>query len=194
MTMKNKLTIIMALALMAAILALTKSDREKKQLQDDIDRQEQNVSALTYTFQYDRIDDSTLVVKHEALQAKYYELEKLRLADTKLIKQLRTKLKDTEAIHTMARTTADTIYLSASAAADSDSVYTYADKWIDLKVDIPQRQCQYSIRDSLTTIVSRTYKHRFLWWRWGTKGYEVQIVNHNPHTRVNYSKWVKVLE
>lgn len=177
---------------MAAIIALTYSDKERRELKTDLDRQTQNISALTYTYEYDKIDDSTTIMKHEALQAKYDELEKLHIADTRLIRQLRLRLKDTEAIHTMAQTTTDTIYLQASASADSDSIYTYQDKWISIKVDIPSRQCQYAAYDSLTTIVSRTYKHKFLWLRWGTKGYQVQIVNHNPHSKVSYSKYVKV--
>lgn len=190
----RKSTIITSILLVAAIIALTYSDKERRELKADLDRQRQNFSALTYTYEYDNIDDSTTAMKHEALQAKYDELEKLHIADTRLIRQLRLRLKDTEAIHTVAQTTTDTVYLEASTSADSDSVYTYQDKWISLRVDIPSRQCQYAAYDSLTTIVSRTYKHRFLWWRWGTKGYDVRIVSHNPHSRISYSKWVKVLE
>lgn len=40
----------------------------------------------------------------------------------------------------------------------------------------------------------KTNKHKFLWWRWGTKGYQVQIVNFNPHPRINYSRNVEVVK
>lgn len=40
----------------------------------------------------------------------------------------------------------------------------------------------------------KTNKHKFLWWRWGTKGYQVQIVNFNPHPRINYSRYVEVVK
>ena len=40
----------------------------------------------------------------------------------------------------------------------------------------------------------KTNKHKFLWWRWGTKGYQVQIVNFNRHPRINYSRYVEVVK
>lgn len=40
----------------------------------------------------------------------------------------------------------------------------------------------------------KTYKHKFLWWWWVTKGYQVQIVNFNPHSRINYSRYVEVVK
>ena len=40
----------------------------------------------------------------------------------------------------------------------------------------------------------KTNKHKFLWWRWGTKGYQVQIVNFNPHPRINYSRYVEIVK
>ena len=40
----------------------------------------------------------------------------------------------------------------------------------------------------------KTNKHKFLWWRGGTKGYQVQIVNFNPHPRINYSRYVEVVK
>ena len=55
-----------------------------------------------------------------------------------------------------------------------------------------KKRLEYSVRDSVTTIISRDYKHRFLWWRWGTKGYSVYIVNHNPRGKVYYNKYIRV--
>lgn len=40
----------------------------------------------------------------------------------------------------------------------------------------------------------KTNKHKFLWWRWGTKGYQVQIVSFNPHSRINYSRYMEVVK
>lgn len=49
----------------------------------------------------------------------------------------------------------------------------------------------YSVRDSTQIIVAHVYKHSFLWWRWGVKGYKVEVVNFNPHATVLYNSYVK---
>lgn len=194
MIMKNiKITIIKVLSVLFVItlVALLASIAENRQLQGDLDRQISNVSALTYDIKYDKLDDSLPVAQNTALQAKVSELEQLHLTDTKLIKDLKVKLKDVQAQHTLSAETADTVSI-APVPGTADSVFAYNDKWLSLHIDIPKRECQYIAYDSLTTIVSRTYKHRFLWWRWGTKGYEVRIVSFNPHARIKYSRYIEV--
>jgi len=193
---------LLAALLIVTTVAFIRSSYRCGQLQTDLDRQTANVANINYDIEYNRLGDSLPVAKSNALQAKYDELQKLHLADTKLIKDLKLKLKDVQSVHTAAATTADTVYLTpkpsaTSASASSgipDSIYTYRDRWLSLHIDIPRRECRYASHDSLTTIVSRTYRHRFLWWRWGTKGYQVQIVNHNPHSKIDYSRYIEVVK
>lgn len=193
--MKNPRTTIRILAAMfiVTMVAFIRSAYQNGKLQEDLNRQTENVGSLTYDIQYGNLDDSLSVAKNAALQAKCNELKQLHLADTKLIKELKVKLKDVKSIHTASSSTADTVRIE-SVPNTADSVFSYQDKWLSLHIDIPARLCQYISRDSLTTIVSRTYKYRFLWWRWGTKGYQVQIVNFNPHSRINYSRYVEVVK
>ena len=193
--MKNPKTTIQILAamLIVTMVAFIRSAYQNRKLQADLNRQTENVGSLTYDIQYGNLDDSLSVAKNTALQAKCDELKQLHLADTKLIKELKVKLKDVKSIHTASSSTADTVRIEP-VPNTTDSVFSYQDKWLSLHIDIPARLCQYISRDSLTTIVSRTYKHKFLWWRWGTKGYQVQIVNFNPHSRINYSRYVEVVK
>ena len=73
-----------------------------------------------------------------------------------------------------------------------DSCFNYSDKWVDFYANIPDSTFTYEVRDSLSSAISRIYKHRFLWWRWGTKGYKQTIVNHNPRSKIVYNEIVKV--
>ena len=84
----------------------------------------------------------------------------------------------------------DTVRLEAK----SSSRYEYSDKWAHFAIYMhpPDTTLAYSVRDSITTIVYREYKHKFLWWKWGTKGYKVKIVNFNPHSRIRYDQYVIV--
>ncbi len=193
--MKNPKTTIRILAAMFVVtmVAFIRSAYQNGKLQEDLSRQTENMGSLTYDIQYGNLDDSLSVARNTALQAKCDELKQLHLADTKLIKELKVKLKDVKSIHTTSSSTADTVRIEP-VPNTADSVFSYQDKWLSLHIDVPARLCQYTSRDSLTTIVSRTYKHKFLWWRWGTKGYQVQIVNFNPHSRINYSRYVEVVK
>lgn len=193
--MKNPKLIIQLLAIMLIVtmVALFRSSQRCDQLQADLTRQTENVGSLTYDIQYGNVQDSLPVAQNTALQAKVSELQKLHLADTKLIQDLRLRLKDVQAIHAASSTTSDTVYLTPDPVKP-DSVLSYRDRWLSLHIDLPTRQCQYATHDSLTTIVSRTYRHRFLWWRWGTKGYQVQIVNFNPHSKIDYSRYIEVVK
>ena len=191
---------LLAIMFIVTMVAFIRSAYKNGQLQTDLDRQTENVGNLNYDIEYGKLGDSLPVAKTNALQSKYDELQKLHLADTKLIKDLKVKLRDVQSIHTAAATTSDTVpitpelptTITSTIQGVPDSIYTYRDRWLSLRIDIPKRECQYASHDSLTTVVSRTYKHRFLWWRWGTKGYKVQIVNHNPHSRIDYSRYIEV--
>lgn len=193
MIKQNTAIQILAAMFIITMAAFIRSAYQNRKLRSELNRQTENIGSLTYDIQYGKLDDSLSVAKNTAIQAKCNELKELHLADTKLIKELKVKLKDVKSIHTASSSTKDTVKIEP-VPNTADSVFSYQDKWLSLHIDIPARLCQYSSRDSLTTIVSRTYKHKFLWWRWGTKGYQVQIVNFNPHSRINYSRYVEVVK
>lgn len=193
MIKQNTAIQILAAMFIVSMAAFIRSAYQNSKLRSELNRQTENIGSLTYDIQYGKLDDSLSVAKNTALQAKCNELEQLHLADAKLVKELKVKLKDVKTIHTASSSTADTVRIEPIPNT-ADSVFSYQDKWLSLHIDIPARLCQYTSKDSLTTIVSRLYKHKFLWWRWGTKGYQVQIINFNPHSRINYSRYVEVVK
>ena len=114
-------------------------------------------------------------------------MKELRSADAKLIKELNLRPKEVEYITTTKVVTKDSIVFVLK-----DSCFNYSDKWVDFYANIPDSTFTYEVRDSLSSAISRIYKHRFLWWRWGTKGYKQTIVNHNPRSKIVYNEIVKV--
>lgn len=193
MIKQNTAIQILVAMFIITMAAFIRSAYQNSKLRSELNRQTENIGSLTYDIQYGKLDDSLSVAKNTALQAKCDELKQLHLADAKLVKELKVKLKDVKTIHTASSSTADTVRIEPIPNT-ADSVFSYQDKWLSLHIDIPARLCQYTSKDSLTTIVSRLYKHKFLWWRWGTKGYQVQIINFNPHSRINYSRYVEVVK
>lgn len=76
----------------------------------------------------------------------------------------------------------------------SYSTWRYADRWVNMTIGMktPDTTLTYSVRDSVVAFVYREYKHRFLWWKWGTKGYKVKMANFNPHASIRYNQYIKV--
>ena len=101
---------------------------------------------------------------------------------------LQQKVKQVEALQTTVVVTCDTVPAHHDAG---ESLFYYSDQWADLQLSLKDSTFYYNIRDSLSTAVYREYRHHFLWWKWGTKGYRLKIVNFNPHVRVTYNKYIK---
>lgn len=135
------------------------------------------------------VRDSIPVWKERIVEIDKTDYKK-ELSDRELIKSLKLRLDQVESENRQLLNTRDTVYLAKDS--ERDSVLEYRDGWAQFKYYESSSKLEYSVRDSLSTFVSREYKHKFLWWRWGTKGYNVHIVNYNPHSRVEYNKYLRV--
>lgn len=132
--------------------------------------------------------DTVEVVTSSVITAELSALRKQHIIDEQLIKDLGLKLKQLDAVQTTVTETKDTVKASFD---NSSKVFSYDDSWSHLKFRLRDSTFYYNIRDSLATIVHHEFKHRFLWWKWGVKGYKVKVVNFNPHSTIRYNTYVK---
>ena len=141
--------------------------------------------------QYQPLKRDTIRDSVEVVTQKVVTVEKIKNVltqeDRQLLKDIDVKVKELESLQKMGMATRDTVYLTEQR----DSVLRYHDAWADFEYWEKQRRLNYAVRDSLAIAVKREYKHRFLWWRWGTKGYEVKAVNFNPHSTIRYNTTVR---
>lgn len=133
------------------------------------------------------IHDSIPVWKERIVEVDRTDYKKL-LADKELIRDLRLRVSQIESENQTLLSTRDTVVLQPL----NDSILAYSDKWFSFSYELKSRVLDCEVRDSLTTYVTREYKHRFLWFRWGTKGYNVYVVSHNPRCKIEYNKYIKV--
>ena len=152
-------------------------------------RSKQLAGHVAIPLQRDTIRDSIEVVTQTVVEVVPKKLKEALAADRQLISDLQLKVRQLEVMQTTVIETADTVRAAQFACADS--TLTYSDQWADLRLSLKDSTFYYNIRDSLATVVCREYRHRFLWWRWGTRGYQVKIVNFNPHARVTSNKYIK---
>ena len=132
--------------------------------------------------------DTVEVSTSPVIMAELKTLRKQHLIDERMIKDLNLKLKQLDAVQTTVTETKDT---ARAEYCHNIKVFSYDDRWSHLEFRLRDSTFYYNIRDSLATVVYHEYKHRFLWWRWGVKGYKVKVVNFNPHSTIRYNTYVK---
>lgn len=136
--------------------------------------------------QRDTIRDSIKLVTQQVMVMDKGEY-KLLAADRQLLEELNLKLRQVVSDQRVSMVTSDTVKTNRL-----NSVFSYNDAWLSLRLDTADSILTYRARDSLQCIVAREYKHRFLWWRWGTKGYNVKVLNFNPHSTILYNSFIQV--
>lgn len=136
--------------------------------------------------QRDTIRDSIKLVTQQVMVMDRGEY-KLLAADRKLLEELNLKLRQVVSDQRVSMVTSDIVKTKRL-----NSVYSYSDAWLSLRLDTADSILTYRARDSLQCIVAREYKHKFLWWRWGTKGYNVKVLNFNPHSTILYNSFIQV--
>ena len=187
--MRGKLIALCVVALFGMAMYLEYKDNGKDGQIRELKQQLAHAQIHT-PVQHDTIfhdGDSIEVATSPVIEMKMRELEKQHLVDKQLLKELQLKMKQLQSVQSTTTVTED----SAKAEIISgDSIFRHTDKWSRIEFNIKDTTFYYNIRDSLSTFVAREYKHRFLWWRWGTKGYKISIVNHNPHTHIVFNRYI----
>lgn len=180
---------LLTVAIAIVSLVLTKlDDHHRKQEVKELKAQLAHAQ-IAPMVEYDTIRDTIPVATSAAIPVER-STYKTELADKQLIKELRLRLGQIEAQQLSGTAIHDTVRLSAK----TNSHYEYSDRWarFTLRMKPPDTTLVYTVSDSVTTLVYREYKHKFLWWRWGTKGYRVKVVNFNPHATIRYNQYIKV--
>ncbi len=176
-----------AIAVVSLILAKL-DDYHRKQEVEELKAQLAHAQ-IAPMVEYDTIRDTMPVATSVVIPVER-STYKNELADKQLIKDLRLKLGQIEAQQLSGTAIHDSVRLEAKTS----SRYEYADRWahFTLSMKPPDTTLVYTVSDSVLTLVYREYKHKFLWWRWGTKGYKVKVVNFNPHATIRYNQYIKV--
>lgn len=184
----HKNIVLLVLGVIALHLIVRNSQSEVKRLSEELEQARTELSHAQIPLQRDTIRDSIEVVTQTVVEVVPKKLKDALAADEQLIKDLQLKVKQLEAMQTTTIVTGDTVPAHHNP---TDCMYYYNDQWADLRLNLKDTTFYYNIRDSLSTVVYREYRHHFLWWKWGTKGYRLKIVNFNPHARVTYNKYIK---
>lgn len=180
------------IALLAGVCYCVEYQKQKGLL-DQINDLQVRLAHAQVPLQRDTIRDSIPVYTQQIIEVDKTDYRE-QLADKQLIKDLGLKIRQIEAENSMLREAQGQVALKPAIgdSAAARPLYEYHDQWVDFWLNLDSLNMGYAVRDSFKTYIDRIPKHRFLWIRWGTKGYEVKIVNFNPNVKVKYSQTILV--
>ena len=172
---------IIFLLVVVLLTGCNKYKKENERLREELAKAQQYVP-----LKKDTIRDTVEVVTQKVVEVEKIK-EVLSKEDKALIKDLGMKIKELEAYQKTGIETRDTVIL-VEKDSTKDSPLIYHDAWTDLEYS--NRKLVYSMRDSLAIALKKEYKHRFLFFKWGVKGYDVKVANFNPHSTIKYNTYV----
>lgn len=186
--LEKKLAVILSflMVLMTIFASFLIFESRQKKANEALKLQLHQLQLKYSPMQRDTIRDSVKLVTQQVMVMDRGEY-KLLAADRKLLEDLNLKLRQVVSDQRVSMVTSDTVKTKRL-----NSVYSYSDAWLSLRLDTADSILTYRARDSLQCIVAREYKHKFLWWRWGTKGYNVKVLNFNPHSTILYNSFIQV--
>ena len=185
-----------AIVLLAVALAV--SIRVNSSNVERYGREKANSDSLTEKIDSMRTRNGEFVLTINELQYTVQDFKRRAAEDAELIKELKLRVNEVkEVIKTVTET--KIVYRDTLVMVSPDVFkFTHNTKWwsvdetIDFGIKPPQVDFNMTTRDSVSHILYRVPKCRFLGIHWGTKGYEIKVINHNPNSVISYSRWINV--
>lgn len=191
---KNWEYVVIALLAVALAVAI----RANSSNVERYEREKANSDSLTEKIDSMRTQNGEFVLTINELQYTVQDFKRRAAEDAELIKELKLRVNEVkEVIKTVTET--KIVYRDTLVMVSPDVFkFTHNTKWwsvdetIDFGIKPPQVDFNMTTRDSVSHILYRVPKCRFLGIHWGTKGYEIKVINHNPNSVISYSRWINV--
>ena len=159
-------------------------------------REKNNADILMDTLLHYKNKSGEEVARIGVLEFEIEDYKRRCEEDMKMIKDLNLKLKNVQSSVKVVTETKIEYRDSLIYVRDSTFNFEKHDKWYDLCGTILMGDKSGSIdinlqtRDSLSFIVHSVPKCKLF--GWGVKGYEVDVISHNPNSHISYVRWVNV--
>ena len=189
----KKLILILLAVIAILILAVIFLGRSLFALSADAERQRSNVEALRDQQRIYKICDSINVAEINALRLDSKQYEKLISDKDKQIQAIKSeRKKDVEYYTSLNRI--DTITIDNTRI---DTIYLPNDTCVGFMDDyVTYLHCKdetlITTNDTIKQIISKHYKHKFLWWKWKVDGFTQDVWSTNPHTNLHFEDFVRV--
>jgi len=205
MKIMTKIKILAYVALVAVVGILYGNLKSTKSKLRDA---RQNESALLSELKDVTLKGEKVGVKSEGLLLTISQLEKYRAEDAERIKGLKIKVKDLESTSKIqadinVELRAQLRDTTVTVVVDSVNNIVKESKFKATSINTPFLKMDGIVTDkeflgsiklpvNIYQYVTASYKRRFLWWRWGLKGFNQTVISDNPHVEIKYAEFIHV--
>ena len=175
---------------LAANQAVLLSDLQTYQISDSLNAA--RVDALTMTVAEFRKGFSDMQGMLKEMSVKIKRLETVAITGTETSYYITAPVRDS-IVYREATNHIHTDSLMYRETSIPIQIIQHSDRWLTLDGYIKDREFSGKIesRDTIVQIVHRVPR-RFLFFRYGTKGIRQEVMSKNPHTKINYSRYIKL--
>lgn len=192
----NKLNIGSLLVICGLAVSLYISCTRIGQYKAENHRLSTNQETLLADIEHYRTEKGESAVTIQQLTLKRNEFENQCKDLAEQVENMGYKIKRLQRLITYGATTKveiQTIVKDSIVYADTLKCFDYADEWTRVSGCIGKNDTligNVEVRDSLT-IIAHNIPKRFLFFKWGSKRIELDIINNNPHSEIEYSRWIE---
>lgn len=192
----NKFSIGSLLVICGLVAALYITCSRLGQFKVENRRLSANQEVLLSDIERYRTEKGESAVTIQQLTLKRNEFERQCKGLSAQVEDMGYKIKRLQRLITYGATTKveiQTIVKDSIVYADTMRCFGYADEWTKVSGCIGKNDTlmgHVEVKDSLT-IIAHNIPKRFLFFKWGSKRIELDIINHNPHSEIEYSKWIE---
>lgn len=192
MTIKTKIYIGLFIIMLGMICTISFQAKYIKKQKANIERLDGNVTALTTDINHFKVNDSLNAATIQSLNITVSEFKDMNIEAKKTIDALNIKYKRLLKVNQtitqenqdlILNKTIDTLILKDTIVKTVSA--SYRSPYLDLDIyDLGnQYQVKYESRDTIDQILENIPK-KFLFIRYGTKGFKTTYVNRNPNAKI----------
>jgi len=140
--------------------------------------------------------DTTIMLsaaKVGSLTYKLDEFKRYKIEDAQTIKDMGLKLKNVLSVANV-NTQIEQHITTPAIKTDTSTCFNYKDGFIELSGCIIDTTTDigYKVKDKLLIIPSIVKKHHFLWFEWGVKGIQLDVLSKNPNASFTYASYIEI--
>lgn len=192
MTIKTKIYIGLFIIMLGMVCTISFQAKYIKKQKANIERLDGNVTALTTDINHFKVNDSLNAATIQSLNITVSEFKDMNVEAKKTIDALNIKYKRLLKVNQtitqenqdlLLNKTIDTLILKDTIVKTVSA--SYRSPYLDLNIyDLGnQYQVKYESRDTIDQILENIPK-KFLFIRYGTKGFKTTYVNRNPNAKI----------
>lgn len=201
MVSKYKAEIAVVSIILSLVAVIVWQFNSYRSLNDERNLYMSNTHALTIGMEQLRKDSTSQAVQIQSLTLTVDEYRKCSENDLKTIEDLKIKLKNVKAVSKQvykveAPVTApvtheteriDTLYVPYQKVEMHNEYIAF-----DGVIRNDTLKATVNVPITITQVLHKVPKHKFLWWTWGCSGVKQAVISDNPYVTIKYADYIEL--